>query len=125
MEEKKLNELQLKKDINLSDETTVEDAIEAIKESKAYIIAYVHQENGVGLIKNVRDNETLDFVMSLLGGAATLGFIAKYLRSENSVLCSELADECTTLADDLYYLFLRIHNLPPLDKVDNDDESDE
>lgn len=124
MEENKLERMILK-EIDLSDDPKVEDAIEAIKKSKAYIIAHVHQENGVGLIKNVHNEEPLDFIMSLLGSTATLGFVAKYLRSVNTVLCCKLADECSTLADNLFNLFLRLHNLPTLNHEEDDDESDE
>lgn len=124
MEENKLKGIQLK-DINLSDDPTVEDAIEAIKKSKAYIIAHVHQENGVGLIKNVHDEKPLDFIMSLLGGTATLGFVAKYLRSINMEKTDELASECNSLADKLFNLFLSLHDLPTLNHEEDDDESDE
>lgn len=117
MEEKKLNELQLE-DINLSCDPTVEDAIEAIKMAKSYIIVHTQENNMVGLIKNVHDEEPLDFVMNLLGGIATLGFIAKYLRSTNTVLGDKLADECTILADKLFVLYINIEK-------EDDDESDE
>lgn len=124
MEENKLERMILK-EIDLSDDPKVEDAIKAIKESKAYIIAHVHQENGVGLIKNVHNEEPLDFIMSLLGSTATLGFIAKYLRSLNTKETNKLASRCTNISDDLFYLFLSLHDLPTLNHEEDDDESDE
>ena len=124
MEANELKRIKVK-DIDLSHDPKVEDAIEAIKESKAYIVAHVHKENGVGLIKNVHDEEPLDFIMSLLGSTATLGFVAKYLRSINMEKTDELASECNSLADKLFNLFLSLHDLPTLNHEESDDESDE
>lgn len=124
MKENKLERMLLK-EINLSDDPTMEEAIEAIKESKAYIVAHVHKENGVGLIKNIHDEEPLDFIMSLLGSTATLGFIAKYLRSMNTKEANKFASRCTNISDDLFNLFLGLHGLPILNHEEEDDESDE
>lgn len=124
MEANELKRIKVK-DIDLSHDPEVEDAIEAIKESKAYIVAHVHKENGVGLIKNVHDEEPLDFIMSLLGSTATLGFIAKYLRSMNTKEANKFASRCTNISDDLFNLFLSLYDLPTLNHEEDDDESDE
>lgn len=124
MEENKLKVLKVK-DLILSNDPTLEEAIEAIKCSNSYIIAHVHQENGVGLIKNVHDDSLMDFDMSLLGGTAALGVIAKYLRSMNTEAADEFARTCTNVSDDLFNLFLSLHGLPTLNHEESDDESDE
>lgn len=124
MEENKQKVLKVK-DLILSNDPTLEEAIEAIKCSNSYIIAHVHQEHGVGLIKNVHDDSLMDFDMSLLGGTAALGFIAKYLRNIEMDTADKFASQCTILADNLFNLFLRLHDLPTLNHEEDDDESDE
>lgn len=126
MEENKLKGLKVKelevKGTKLSDSIIKEDVIEAIKKSKAYIIAYVKQDDNVGLIKNVHAEEPSDFMMSLLGGTAALSFIAKYLRSMNEKETNEFARNCANISKDLFNLYWGLLNT--IVKED-DNESDE